>query len=233
MQKIYLQTCWINHNVNIGHYLHDILFHAIDLYLQNNNVIFILSTYLREWEKELTLLFINHFNIPYKIEQFETMQKFTLGRNISVSPNFNTFFDVLKKFISKKYNITYDNNYRVLYYREDCKRRKLINVNQDIYKYFDLVIKDMSKLSFEEQVTIFMKTSHFVTTEGAHITNIIFMNKDAKILNICNNNNSWQVMFGTNKLINKFEVFIDKYQEFNANILYNTNIEKKILEFIK
>ena len=39
----------------------------------------------------------------------------------------------------------------------------------------------MSKLSFEEQVIIFMKTSHFVTTEGAHMTNIIFMNKDAKI----------------------------------------------------
>ena len=74
MIKIYLQTCWIGHNVNIGHYLHDILFPAIDYYLQNSNVKFILSEYLRDWEKEITLLFINHFNIVYSIEKFEDLK---------------------------------------------------------------------------------------------------------------------------------------------------------------
>ena len=77
-----------------------------------------------------------------------------------------------------------------------------------------------------------MKTSHFVTLEGAALTNIIFMNKNAKVLNICNSNNSWQIMFGTSKLINTFDVFIDKNQNFNANILYSKTIENKILDFI-
>jgi hypothetical protein len=36
MQLLYIQTCWINHNVNIAHFLHDILFNAIDFYLNNN-----------------------------------------------------------------------------------------------------------------------------------------------------------------------------------------------------
>jgi len=232
MIKIYLQTCWIGHNVNIGHYLHDILFPSIDYYLQNSNVKFILSEYLRDWEKEITLLFINHFNIVYSIEKFEHLQCLKKERNLLLSKNFYNFFSTLRDIIFKKYNITYNENFRVLYCRDDCKTRKLLNVNQSIYKHFDLIITDLSKLTFEEQVKMFMKTSHLVTLEGASLTNIIFMNKNAKVLDICNNNNSWQIMFGTSKLINTFDVFIDKNQNFNANILYSKTIENKILDFI-
>ena len=35
----------------------------------------------------------------------------------------------------------------------------------------------------------------FCDTEGAHLTNIIFMNENSKILDICNTHNSWQKMF--------------------------------------
>ena len=86
--------------------------------------------------------------------------------------------------------------------------------------------------SFEEQVKIFMKTSHFVTTEGAHLTNIIFMNKNAQILDICNTYNSWQKMFGTSNLIKHFELFINKPGNFNDNIIIDNNLENKILNFI-
>ena len=38
MKLIYIQTYWINHNVNIAHFLHDVLFHNIDFYLNNKNI---------------------------------------------------------------------------------------------------------------------------------------------------------------------------------------------------
>ena len=81
-----------------------------------------------------------------------------------ISKNYSKIFTTLKKIISEKYNINYDNNYRVLYARNDCNYRKLLNINNNNINKFDLIIEDMSKLSFEEQVKIFMKTSHFVTT---------------------------------------------------------------------
>jgi capsular polysaccharide biosynthesis protein len=154
------------------------------------------------------------------------------NRNLTISKNYSKIFNILKEIISKKYNINYDNNHKVLYGRSDCNSRKLLNTNNIINK-FDLIIDDMSKLSFEEQVKIFMKTSHFVTTEGAHLTNIIFMNKNAQILDICNTYNSWQKMFGTSNLIKHFELFINKSGNFNDNIIMNNNLENKILNFIK
>ena len=213
-------------------FLHDILFYAIDFYLNNKNIKikFILSNKLREWEKSITLLFIEHFNIDYSIEEFNFMHS-SKNRNLTISKNYSKIFNILKEIISKKYNINYDNNYRVLYGRFDCNTRKLLNINNIINK-FDLIINDMSKLSFEEQVKIFMKTSHFVTTEGAHLTNIIFMNKNAQILDICNTYNSWQKMFGTSNLIKHFELFINKPGNFNDNIIIDNNLENKILNFI-
>ena len=234
MQLLYIQTCWINHNVNIAHFLHDILFHAIDFYLNNQNIKikFILSNKLREWETCITLLFIEYFNIDYSIEEFNFMHRFKNSRNLTMSKNYTKIFNILKEIISKKYNINYDNNYRVLYGRSDCNSRRLLNIDNIINK-FDLIIDDMSKLTFEEQVKIFMKTSHLITTEGAHLTNIIFMNKNAKILDICNTHNSWQKMFGTSNLIKHFELFINKPGNFNDNIIIDNNLENKILNFIK
>lgn len=90
----------------------------------------------------------------------------------------------------------------------------------------------MGSKTFEEQVKLFHKTTSLVTIEGAHITNIIFMNPTAKILIFSPTRNSWQEMFGTSKFVNHFEI-ITTGGDFNSNIKYNNNIKNKIEDFLK
>ena len=73
--------------------------------------------------------------------------------------------------------------------------------------------------------------THFVTIEGAHLTNILFMNPNAKILIFSPIKNSWQLMFGTSMLVNKLEI-ITTGGDFHSNIKYNEKIENEIKKFL-
>ena len=73
--------------------------------------------------------------------------------------------------------------------------------------------------------------THFVTIEGAHLTNILFMNPNAKILIFSPIKNSWQLEFGTSRIVNKFEI-ITTGGNFNSNIKFNNIIENKIINFL-
>ena len=107
----------------------------------------------------------------------------------------------------------------------------MINYNNELNKYFDEIIVDMSCKTFEEQSTLFIKASHMVTIEGAHLTNILFMDSNSKILVFSPIRNSWQELFGTSSLINQFKI-VTTGGNFNDNIKYNKNIKKEILSFI-
>jgi len=86
---------------------------------------------------------------------------------------------------------------------------------------------------FEKQVKLFMKCSHFVTIEGATVTNIIFMNKRAKVLVISPTNNSWQLMFGTSFAVNLFNYLVLYLDNFNEDIRYDDKIEDAMITFLK
>ena len=88
-------------------------------------------------------------------------------------------------------------------------------------------------MSFEKQVRLFMKCSHFVTIEGANITNIIFMNKQSQVLVISPANNSWQLMFGTSYAVNSFNYLILYLDDFHMDIQYNEKIENAMITFLK
>ena len=48
---------------NIAHFFHEALFYALDAYIKNNQIKWILCKKLKEWELQFTLLCIKHLNI--------------------------------------------------------------------------------------------------------------------------------------------------------------------------
>jgi hypothetical protein len=221
-------------NINIGHFFHEYLFNAILAYIRNNNIIWVLSNNLREWELKFCLLMIKYLNIKYEYSDLGDYRIKLNTFNIKQHREFEYIMNLINKIINTEYHyIQYSDNYKVLYFRNDATRRKMIGYNGELNDYFNEIIYDMSNLSFENQVQLFMKCSHFVTIEGAHLTNVIFMNKNAKILDITPTNNSWQLMFGTSKCVKIFEQLNLNLPDFNDNIQYNNFIETKIKDFLK
>ncbi len=173
-------------------------------------------------------------NINYHINHSKKDTKFCkYDRNIGKDADFMEIINIIKCATLKKYSLQNNNSvYKVLYLRNDSSRRRMICYNGELDHLFDEVVVDMGSKTFEEQVKLFNKTTHFVTIEGAHMTNILFMNSNTKILIFSPTNNSWQKMFGTYKLVKYFKIFITG-GNFNDNIKYNDLIKTNILDFVK
>jgi hypothetical protein len=237
MNNFNVKHCWKKSHVNIGHFFHNILFHAIVKYIENNSICWVLDNDLSDWEYQITKILIDYLNINYKINDSISETPFPkLDRNIGKSKYFNNVIKIVRSAVFNKYNLEKTNtnpvsDYKVLYFRNDASRRKMINYNDNLNDMFDEVIIDMTNKIFEEQVKLFNKMTHFVTIEGAHLTNILFMNPNAKLLIFSPTNNSWQLMFGTSRIVNKFEI-ITTGGDFNSNIKYNEKIENEIKKFL-
>jgi hypothetical protein len=219
---------------NIAHFFHENLFYAIDAFLKNENIKWILHYNLTEWELKFTLLCAKHLEIHCEFTDL-TNHRSGLDYDIKKNENFYLIMDMIQDIINLEYpTATFNKNYKVLYFRSDAQRRKMIGYENNLDLYFDEIIYDLNSTPFEKQVQLFMKCSHFVTIEGANLTNIIFMNKNAKVLNISPCENSWQLMFGTSYCVNTFESFILGFgiDNFNDNIYYSSTIENRIKMFL-
>lgn len=217
---------------NIAHFFHENLFYAIDAYLRDPNTRWILHNQLTEWESGITLMCAKHLGVTYTIEDL-TDHRSGLDYNISLSPNFHAILKIVKDAAEKEFPDTkFQSKYRVLYFRDDAQRRKMRGYAKQLHHCFDEVVYNMSALSFNDQVRLFMRCSHFVTIEGAHMTNVIFMDKRAKVLDISPTDNSWQVMFGTACCVESFERMVLGIDDFNWDIQYNEDIENRILWFL-
>jgi len=62
-----IKHVWKNHPVNIGHFLHDVLFHGIVKYIEDNSIKWILDDDLSDWEYNITKCVIDHLNIKFEI----------------------------------------------------------------------------------------------------------------------------------------------------------------------
>ena len=224
------QTFKLSSIGNIGHFLHENLYYAMSTYLDNPNVVWILDTELNEWEKGISLMCAKHLKIQIQYEKLLGYRS-GLSYNIGVHPYFHRIMSMIQTIIKDEYpDVSYNPNYKVLYFRNDTSARKMTNYNCDIDQYFNEIVYDFSTMTFSEQVKLFMRCSHFVTIEGATLTNIIFMNKSAKIINISPTNNSWQLMFGTHQCVDKFEkLILDLPNFYVPEIAYTDNIKKFIV----
>jgi len=231
---VYHIHSWEKDKPNIAHFFHEIVFHAIAAYLKDNTVIFVLDTALSEWESKLMHLFIKHLNIAHEYDTLYYDKNIPcLERNIQRLPRFTEIMALIRATVCNEFpDIIYTGNYKVLYLRDECLRRKMLGYNGELNQYFHEVITDMSALTFEQQVKLFMKCSHFITIEGAQLTNIIFMNKDATIYSLSTTNNCWTYMFGTYTCIKKLELIVLNYPNFNDNIRYTPLIQNTIMKAI-
>lgn len=215
---------------NIGHFLHENLYYAIVKYLDNLDIVWILDTELNEWEKGISLMCAKHLNIKI---QYETIMGYRSGLsyNIGEHPYFERIMSMIQTIIKDEYpDVSYHPNYKVLYFRNDTSTRKMANYNGDIDQYFNEIVYDFTTMTFSEQVKLFMRCSHFVSIEGAALTNIIFMNKSAKIINISPTDNSWQLMFGTYQCVDQFKrCILDLPNFYIPEIAYTDNIKEFIV----
>lgn len=218
---------------NIAHFFHENLFYAINAYLEDNSTRWILHNKLTEWELKSTLLCANYLGIQV---EYADLPGYRSGLNYDIKRchRFNQIMDIVRSACQAAFpDCTYDPNYKVLYFREDATRRKMERCPGHLNTHFHQIITNMDALSFEEQVRIFMKCSHFVTIEGAAITNIVFMNPLSRVLVISTTDNSWPLMFGTSRCVRSLDRMILGYPDFNANICYNSDIENTILRFLR
>tara|TARA_B100000925_G_scaffold291113_1_gene278100 strand:- start:367 stop:1080 length:714 start_codon:yes stop_codon:yes gene_type:complete len=236
MNNIYnIKHVWKNHPVNIGHFLHEVFFHGIVKYIDDNSIKWILDNDLSDWEYNITMCVIENLHIKFEINNTGIDTPFIkTNRNIKNNKYFKQVMEIIRTSVFSKYNIKENSNrtvYKVLYFRDDASRRKMLNYNNDLNHMFDEIIVNMGSKTFEEQIKLFNKATHFVTIEGAHMTNIIFMNLNTKILIFSPIKNNWQQMFGTSKFVNYFEIKTTG-GDFNSNIDYNDNIKNNIIKFL-
>ncbi len=131
------------------------------------------------------------------------------------------YIEYLRSLVFEYYKIPFNINlpsFKVLYTRiQDTSRRHVLNY-EIVKDNFDLIIHSLN-ISFEEQVKLFSKITHFVSVElGAHSVNIMFMQPNSRVMNILTRTNftdidkrpenydSWQMRFGTYKLIKEFNI---------------------------
>lgn len=68
MNNIYhIKHVWKNRPVNIGHFLHEIIFQGIVRYIDDNSIKWILDNDLSDWEYNITICVIEHLHIKFEI----------------------------------------------------------------------------------------------------------------------------------------------------------------------
>lgn len=218
----------VNFNSNIGHFLHEELQYVIDIIFKNDDAFidiyipdYVLNNKLYRWHIGI-LNVLTHQNkkikLIYDIKNYNNV--------INIVSSFQKIINIdyiiyLRKIVFEYYNIEIINNqipYTVLYTRiNDTNRRHILNY-ECLVNNFDLIVHSLD-LSFEEQVKLFSKITHFVSVEGgAHFVNIMFMQPTSKAMNILTRTDfstidnrpehydSWQKRFGTSILIKEFNI---------------------------
>ena len=193
-------------NNNIAHDFHELIFHIIFHFqklsidhIKSLNLLFILNDKMIDWSKYIITMICDYYNIKIKYTP-HYVQRFPISIGYK-QPGYRYLRDIKKyrnyldciQFLNELANKTIgqdieqikDKKWKVLYTRSDCNKRQLLNY-QLVIPLFDQVIENMN-IDAEEQIKIFQKATHFVTVGGANLTNIIFMNKSAKVLDIFTN----------------------------------------------
>lgn len=237
VNRVYLFHTWSwgKKGVNISHFFHEYLFWAIDSYIKCPNTIFVLDNKLHEWELKFTLMIIKHLGVSYVFEDLVYNCQGVYRVNLNNCPNFEKVMEIIKTIVNKEFKVEYKPGYKVLYLRNECEFRKFSNYSKDVDSCFDEIITDMSVFSFEDQVKLFMKCSILVSIDGAALTNIVFMNKDATVLSLTTtaNDGRWIALFGLNRCIRSLEEKILNCKNYNDNMIFNDDVKNTIVRFLE
>ena len=206
---------------NIAHDFHELIFHILLHFIHRpklflENITFRINNKMMLWTKYLINLICDDLSIKtvFTDEIIGTFPR-TIGytrngyaplRRIKKYRNFMNYIDYINNLALKKTGLEKRGNnykYTVLHTRKECSNRRLLNCDA-IKQHFDLVIDDMN-IDIEDQIKIYQKATHIVTVSGAQLTNIIFMEKNAKVMDIYNHQmKCWATRYGTSLCINNY-----------------------------
>tara|TARA_Y100000768_G_C23923775_1_gene656380 strand:+ start:336 stop:1103 length:768 start_codon:yes stop_codon:yes gene_type:complete len=247
-----------SYNTNIGHFLHESLDQLLQILRNNTQCILLITDNLHtsndlRWHSGIIKC------LESEVDSFSTKKMNNSNKNLDcliINPQHPSKINVdnlfyLRNIIFKHFKINdkLEDTYKVFYTRiQDTNRRHVYNY-KSIENNVDLVVHSLN-ISFDENVKLFSKCSHFISVEGASFTNIIFMKSDAKMMAISTrtdyldrSHNSWQVMFGSYKLIKEFNIKskaterircnIKENQDFHDHIKITNDLKEDILKFIE
>lgn len=107
----------------------------------------------------------------------------------SGSYNKKVINDVRNRFSSKNEIIPYK---KIYISRQKAKKRKIVNESEliSLLKSYNFEIHFFEDYNFYDQVKLMQQTTHLIGLHGAGLTNMLFMNKKSKILELRNNGDS-------------------------------------------
>jgi len=177
--------------------------------------------------------------IPYKL--FEVDKKYIINNLVLPSRtaevgNYNKNFihEISNQLVkSRTINSGNENIKKIWLSRENQSRRRLKNENEliDFLSSNGYTCIHPDKLKVSEQINLFKNAESIVSIHGAALTNIMFMNKNSKVLEIRNNRDLKNNSFFT--LASEFEIeyFYFLAESFSNNVHDDLIVDMK--EFTK
>jgi len=250
---------------NIAHFLYQSLSLLMDIINNTtNNIILlvpqhIISNFQTRWHSGILKILesnIDNFSLQIK-DNSRHVNTYIIKPQCPSKINVNNL-KKLREFTMKYYNISYPLNisYKILLTRiQDIGvSRRHVYGFEKVKDHFDLIIHSLN-ISFEEQVKLFSKCSHFVSVEGSsHFSNSIFMPSESKIMSICTrtdfsslndrtvNYDSWQLRFGGAELVKEFNVQTkattrvacntEQDHDMNDHIMIDDKLKEAIILFL-
>ena len=252
-----------------------ILFYFVDMskeLIKSKQIVFRINEKMMRWTLDIIKMICDDLGIKIiytksRIARFPRSigyrpKEFRYLRDIKKYKNYKYYLEYLNKLALNKLNprlLLSDNNindeshnnksirqFKVLYTRQDSDKRRLLDYDK-IIEHFDEIITNMDVDTFT-QIKLFQNISHMVTIGGAALTNIVFMKKEAKVLDIyVNSIKSWCPRYGLDKIVNKYQLVkankikinhnlkINKFDDINSNhdIMIDKELEEEIIKFLK
>lgn len=211
------------HSSNFYHWVTDVLpklyFLKKKKFLKDNTIL--MPKFKTSFQKDSLSLFTQNYKIinnDLVVNNFTYLSEF----HHSGSPR-PKYIIRLKHYILRKINDKSKTSKYFYISRKFSKYRKIKNENQLIKflktKNFKIIYAE--KINFKKQVSIFKNAKFIISSHGAGLTNLIWMKKKTKILEIRSFNIHQNSNFTLSKIFNiNYFYFFAKQNSFNSNADY-------------
>jgi hypothetical protein len=209
----------IIHTDNIAHFFHDVFFPFYIEWRKNKKRVCVSikgNAFQREFLETIfdarDLIFLD-FDTPYLFSDLIVTPE---GRDLQIYPDYQDICREIKEICFAKHAIVEKRTKNLIYGRNELSRKNLLNIDQDFLKANDIELVFLSKLSFRDYLNTLASAHTFTYMVGAGVFNLLFLNKDVRVLEINpHRNNSWAQMFGLSQLC-KFNVVISNNLEHSS-----------------
>ena len=194
---------------------------------KNKNIIFILY-YNKTFIHDFLTILINQCIKDVQIIQYNPNIIYNIPICLFYTPTVcgNPTYESIE-LIHKSFNLSNNNIHNIFIYRKDNLDRSISNFNQTLEyiqkKFGQFIVFDSDNFTTQETITLFQNANLIIAPHGAGLSNIIFSNHSAKVIEFIPEDNPNLCYFHLSKLknINHFIIPIENYTgsgQFRVNI---------------